>query len=161
MLYQLFVSILLCCGTFQQCLVTSHHKTKLQDQELDVWFGFRVTEDKYHQFKIFANLSLYQMNFFFLFKVKWLLNTLDGCLMIKVVSFQLFVVTHNCLTSLKRSWSPGARDNAFNDLRYIWGGFAYLQDMMDHAVIRLKTSKPQPLGVFVQQIPYPCFVDDV
>ncbi|XP_037549875.1 phospholipid-transporting ATPase ABCA1-like [Nematolebias whitei] len=60
-----------------------------------------------------------------------------------------------------RSWSPGARDNAFNDLRYIWGGFAYLQDMMDHAVIRLKTSKTQPLGVFVQQIPYPCFVDDV
>ncbi|XP_037832519.1 phospholipid-transporting ATPase ABCA1 isoform X2 [Kryptolebias marmoratus] len=60
-----------------------------------------------------------------------------------------------------RSWSPGARDSAFNDLRYIWGGFAYLQDMMDHAVIRLQTSKARPLGVFVQQIPYPCFVDDV
>uniref|UniRef100_A0A3Q2Q6M2 ATP-binding cassette sub-family A member 1-like n=1 Tax=Fundulus heteroclitus TaxID=8078 RepID=A0A3Q2Q6M2_FUNHE len=59
-----------------------------------------------------------------------------------------------------RSWSPGARDNPFNDMRYIWGGFAYLQDMMDHAVIRLRTSKSQPLGVFVQQIPYPCFVDD-
>uniref|UniRef100_M3ZRP8 P-type phospholipid transporter n=1 Tax=Xiphophorus maculatus TaxID=8083 RepID=M3ZRP8_XIPMA len=59
-----------------------------------------------------------------------------------------------------RSWSPGARDNSFNDLRYIWGGFAYLQDMIDHAVIRLQTSKSQPLGVFVQQIPYPCFVDD-
>ncbi|KAM4564931.1 phospholipid-transporting ATPase ABCA1 [Fundulus diaphanus] len=59
-----------------------------------------------------------------------------------------------------RSWSPGARDNPFNDMRYIWGGFAYLQDMMDHAVIRLQTSKSQPLGVFVQQIPYPCFVDD-
>ncbi|XP_015239544.1 PREDICTED: retinal-specific ATP-binding cassette transporter-like, partial [Cyprinodon variegatus] len=59
-----------------------------------------------------------------------------------------------------RSWSPGARDNAFDDLRYIWGGFAYLQDMMDHAVIRLQTSKSQPLGVFLQQIPYPCFVDD-
>ncbi|MEQ2243256.1 hypothetical protein ILYODFUR_005176, partial [Ilyodon furcidens] len=59
-----------------------------------------------------------------------------------------------------RSWSPGARDNSFDDLRYIWGGFAYLQDMMDHAVIRLQTSNSQPLGVFVQQIPYPCFVDD-
>ncbi|MED6280411.1 hypothetical protein CHARACLAT_010665, partial [Characodon lateralis] len=59
-----------------------------------------------------------------------------------------------------RSWSPGARDNSFDNLRYIWGGFAYLQDMMDHAVIRLQTSKSQPLGVFVQQIPYPCFVDD-
>ncbi|XP_047448746.1 phospholipid-transporting ATPase ABCA1-like isoform X2 [Mugil cephalus] len=60
----------------------------------------------------------------------------------------------------ERSWSPGARDNSFNDLRYIWGGFAYLQDMMDHGIIRVQTSKTQPLGVFAQQMPYPCFVDD-
>ncbi|XP_070711035.1 phospholipid-transporting ATPase ABCA1-like [Pempheris klunzingeri] len=59
-----------------------------------------------------------------------------------------------------RLWSPGARDNSFNDLRYIWGGFAYLHDMMDHGIIRAHTSKPQPLGVFAQQMPYPCFVDD-
>ncbi|XP_075306746.1 phospholipid-transporting ATPase ABCA1 [Odontesthes bonariensis] len=59
-----------------------------------------------------------------------------------------------------RSWSPGARDNSFNELRYILGGFAYLQDMMDHGIIRAHTSKTQPLGVFVQQMPYPCFVDD-
>ncbi|XP_069561182.1 phospholipid-transporting ATPase ABCA1 [Brachyistius frenatus] len=58
-------------------------------------------------------------------------------------------------------WSPGARDNSFNDLRYIWGGFAYLQDMMDHGIIRVQTSKTQPLGVFAQQMPYPCYVDDV
>ncbi|KAM9836585.1 phospholipid-transporting ATPase ABCA1 [Aulostomus maculatus] len=61
----------------------------------------------------------------------------------------------------ERSWSPGARDNSFNDLRYIWGGFAYLQDMMDHGIIRTHTSKTQPLGVYAQQMPYPCFVDDV
>ncbi|TMS02487.1 ATP-binding cassette sub-family A member 1, partial [Larimichthys crocea] len=60
----------------------------------------------------------------------------------------------------ERSWSPGARDNPFNDLRYIWGGFSYLQDMMDHGIIRLQTSKTQPLGIFAQQMPYPCFVDD-
>ncbi|KAM7377381.1 hypothetical protein PAMA_013932 [Pampus argenteus] len=59
-----------------------------------------------------------------------------------------------------RSWSPGAADNSFNDLRYIWGGFSYLQDMMDHGIIRIQTSKTQPLGVFAQQMPYPCFVDD-
>uniref|UniRef100_A0A673CYV6 P-type phospholipid transporter n=1 Tax=Sphaeramia orbicularis TaxID=375764 RepID=A0A673CYV6_9TELE len=59
-----------------------------------------------------------------------------------------------------RLWSPGARDNPFNDLRYIWGGFAYLQDMMDHGIIRAHTSKTQPFGVFAQQMPYPCFVDD-
>ncbi|XP_041634758.1 phospholipid-transporting ATPase ABCA1-like isoform X2 [Cheilinus undulatus] len=60
----------------------------------------------------------------------------------------------------ERSWVPGARDNSFNELRYIWGGFAYLQDMMDHGIIRVHTSKTQPLGVFAQQMPYPCFVDD-
>ncbi|CAB1345207.1 unnamed protein product, partial [Coregonus sp. 'balchen'] len=61
----------------------------------------------------------------------------------------------------ERGWSPGARDNSFNDLRYIWGGFAYLQDMMDHSIIRVHTNKSQPLGVFAQQMPYPCYVDDV
>lgn len=61
---------------------------------------------------------------------------------------------------LIRLWFPGARDNSFNDLRYIWGGFAYLQDMMDHGIIRAQTSKTQPLGVYAQQMPYPCFVDD-
>lgn len=60
-----------------------------------------------------------------------------------------------------RSWSPGARDNPFNDLRYIGGGFAYLQDMIDHGIIRTHTAKAQPLGVFIQQMPYPCYVDDV
>ncbi|XP_054656668.1 phospholipid-transporting ATPase ABCA1-like isoform X9 [Dunckerocampus dactyliophorus] len=60
----------------------------------------------------------------------------------------------------ERSWSPGARDNSANDLRYIWGGFAYLQDMMDHGIIKTHTSKTQPLGVFAQQMPYPCYVDD-
>uniref|UniRef100_A0AAQ5YL57 P-type phospholipid transporter n=1 Tax=Amphiprion ocellaris TaxID=80972 RepID=A0AAQ5YL57_AMPOC len=61
----------------------------------------------------------------------------------------------------ERLWSPGARDNSASDLRYIWGGFAYLQDMMDHGIIRAQTSKTQPLGVFAQQMPYPCYVDDV
>ncbi|KAK7909889.1 hypothetical protein WMY93_014573 [Mugilogobius chulae] len=59
-----------------------------------------------------------------------------------------------------RSWSPGAGDNGFNDLRYIWGGFSYLQDMMDHAIIRLHTARTQPLGVYAQQMPYPCYVED-
>ncbi|XP_075999903.1 phospholipid-transporting ATPase ABCA1 [Genypterus blacodes] len=61
----------------------------------------------------------------------------------------------------ERSWSPGARDNAFNDLRYIQGGFAYLQDMMDQGITQVHTPESQPLGVFVQQMPYPCYVDDV
>ncbi|KAM9835346.1 phospholipid-transporting ATPase ABCA1-like [Syngnathus typhle] len=60
----------------------------------------------------------------------------------------------------ERSWSPGARDNSFDDLRYIRGGFAYVQDMIEHGIVRTQTSGSQPLGVFAQQIPYPCYVDD-
>ncbi|XP_031441264.1 phospholipid-transporting ATPase ABCA1-like isoform X2 [Clupea harengus] len=59
-----------------------------------------------------------------------------------------------------RSWYPGARDNSFNDMRYVWGGFAYLQDMIDRGIVQMHTGKSQPLGVFAQQIPYPCYVDD-
>uniref|UniRef100_A0A3P9L2N4 P-type phospholipid transporter n=1 Tax=Oryzias latipes TaxID=8090 RepID=A0A3P9L2N4_ORYLA len=59
-----------------------------------------------------------------------------------------------------RLWSPGANDNPYENLRYIWGGFAYLEDIIDHASIRLQTSTSQPLGVYVQQMPYPCYVDD-
>uniref|UniRef100_A0A8C8A2J4 ABC transporter domain-containing protein n=1 Tax=Oryzias sinensis TaxID=183150 RepID=A0A8C8A2J4_9TELE len=59
-----------------------------------------------------------------------------------------------------RLWSPGANANPYENLRYIWGGFAYLEDIIDHASIRLQTSTSQPLGVYVQQMPYPCYVDD-
>lgn len=61
---------------------------------------------------------------------------------------------------LTRLWVPGAGDSAFNDLRYMWGGFAYLQDMMDHGIIKAQTSEAPPLGVYAQQMPYPCYVDD-
>ncbi|KAJ3584861.1 hypothetical protein NHX12_013584 [Muraenolepis orangiensis] len=60
-----------------------------------------------------------------------------------------------------RSWSPGAKDNFLNDLRYVWGGFAYLQDMMDAGITRVHTAKKRLFGVFLQQMPYPCYVDDV
>ncbi|XP_075459417.1 phospholipid-transporting ATPase ABCA1-like isoform X2 [Ascaphus truei] len=60
-----------------------------------------------------------------------------------------------------RLWTPGARDNSHDDMRYIWGGFAYIQDMIDHAIIRLQTRKTELLGLFTQQMPYPCYVDDV
>ncbi|XP_062865086.1 phospholipid-transporting ATPase ABCA1 [Trichomycterus rosablanca] len=61
----------------------------------------------------------------------------------------------------ERSWSPSARDNPFNDLRYVRGGFIYLQDMLDQGIIRTQTGIRQTLGVYMQQMPYPCYVDDV
>ncbi|XP_073763802.1 phospholipid-transporting ATPase ABCA1 isoform X1 [Danio rerio] len=60
----------------------------------------------------------------------------------------------------ERSWSPTARDNPLNDLRYVRGGFVYLQDMVDRAIIKLQTGVQQTLGVYAQQMPYPCYMDD-
>ncbi|XP_072430717.1 retinal-specific phospholipid-transporting ATPase ABCA4 isoform X2 [Chiloscyllium punctatum] len=60
-----------------------------------------------------------------------------------------------------RYWDPGPRADPVEDMRYIWGGFAYLQDMIEHGIIRTHTNVEVPPGVYVQQMPYPCFVDDI
>ncbi|KAI1236667.1 hypothetical protein IHE44_0014920 [Lamprotornis superbus] len=60
-----------------------------------------------------------------------------------------------------RYWDPGPRADPVDDLRYIWGGFAYLQDMIEHGIIKTQTSTEVPLGIYLQQMPYPCFVDDI
>ncbi|XP_051989665.1 retinal-specific phospholipid-transporting ATPase ABCA4-like isoform X1 [Xyrauchen texanus] len=60
-----------------------------------------------------------------------------------------------------RYWDPGPRADPVEDLRYIWGGFAYLQDMIEHGILRLQTGHDWPLGVYLQQMPYPCYVDDM
>ncbi|XP_054835800.1 retinal-specific phospholipid-transporting ATPase ABCA4 [Eublepharis macularius] len=60
-----------------------------------------------------------------------------------------------------RYWDPGPRADPVDDLRYIWGGFAYLQDMIEHGIIKTQTSAEVPSGIYLQQMPYPCFVDDV
>uniref|UniRef100_A0A8C5FXE8 ATP-binding cassette, sub-family A (ABC1), member 4b n=1 Tax=Gadus morhua TaxID=8049 RepID=A0A8C5FXE8_GADMO len=60
-----------------------------------------------------------------------------------------------------RYWDPGPRADPMEDQRYIWGGFSYLQDMIEHGILRLHTGNDWPLGVYIQQMPYPCYVDDL
>uniref|UniRef100_A0A8C5NB08 ATP-binding cassette, sub-family A (ABC1), member 4a n=1 Tax=Gouania willdenowi TaxID=441366 RepID=A0A8C5NB08_GOUWI len=60
-----------------------------------------------------------------------------------------------------RYWDPGPRADPLDDLRYVWGGFAYLQDMVEHGIIKTQTGKEWPMGVYLQQMPYPCYVDDL
>ncbi|GCB78036.1 hypothetical protein scyTo_0015753 [Scyliorhinus torazame] len=60
-----------------------------------------------------------------------------------------------------RYWDPGPRADPVEDMRYIWGGFAYLQDMIEHGIIKTHTNIEVPSGIYVQQMPYPCFVDDI
>lgn len=60
-----------------------------------------------------------------------------------------------------RFWDPGPAADPFSDLRYIWGGFVYMQDLVEQAVVRLQSGAAPRTGVYVQQMPYPCYVDDV
>lgn len=60
-----------------------------------------------------------------------------------------------------RYWDPGPRADPFEDMRYVWGGFAYLQDVVEQAIIRVLTGTEKKTGVYVQQMPYPCYVDDM
>ncbi|XP_071341979.1 retinal-specific phospholipid-transporting ATPase ABCA4-like isoform X2 [Trachinotus anak] len=60
-----------------------------------------------------------------------------------------------------RYWDPGPRADPMDDLRYVWGGFAYLQDIIEHGIIKTQTGKEWPLGIYLQQMPYPCYVDDL
>uniref|UniRef100_A0A7N8XZJ3 P-type phospholipid transporter n=1 Tax=Mastacembelus armatus TaxID=205130 RepID=A0A7N8XZJ3_9TELE len=58
-------------------------------------------------------------------------------------------------------WDPGPRADPFEDMRYIWGGFTYLQDVIEHGIIRAMTGTKEKMGVYIQQMPYPCYVDDI
>uniref|UniRef100_A0A4W4EB89 P-type phospholipid transporter n=1 Tax=Electrophorus electricus TaxID=8005 RepID=A0A4W4EB89_ELEEL len=58
-------------------------------------------------------------------------------------------------------WDPGPRADPFEDLRYIWGGFSYLQDVIEQGIIRALTGSKEKTGVYIQQMPYPCYVDDI
>uniref|UniRef100_A0A8P4GKC1 P-type phospholipid transporter n=1 Tax=Dicentrarchus labrax TaxID=13489 RepID=A0A8P4GKC1_DICLA len=58
-------------------------------------------------------------------------------------------------------WDPGPRADPFEDMRYIWGGFSYLQDVIEQGIIRAMTGTKEKTGVYIQQMPYPCYVDDI
>ncbi|XP_077188183.1 phospholipid-transporting ATPase ABCA7 isoform X2 [Paroedura picta] len=62
-----------------------------------------------------------------------------------------------------RFWDPGPAADPFEDLRYVWGGFAYVQDLVEQALVQVLSGMPtlRRTGIYVQQMPYPCFVDDV
>ncbi|CAL9695096.1 unnamed protein product [Knipowitschia caucasica] len=60
-----------------------------------------------------------------------------------------------------RFWDPGPAADPFSDMRYVWGGFVYVQDLVERAVTTVLTGASQTIGLYVQQMPYPCYVDDV
>lgn len=59
-----------------------------------------------------------------------------------------------------RFWDPGPAANPLRDLRYVWGGFVYLQDLLERAAVHVLTGASPRAGLYLQQMPYPCYVDD-
>ncbi|XP_070562934.1 phospholipid-transporting ATPase ABCA3-like [Ptychodera flava] len=61
-----------------------------------------------------------------------------------------------------RYWTPGPRSNPAFDLKYIQSGFVFLQDMVEHGIIEATANLDKlNTGVYVQQFPYPCYIDDM
>ncbi|XP_029421324.1 ATP-binding cassette sub-family A member 7 isoform X3 [Nannospalax galili] len=58
-------------------------------------------------------------------------------------------------------WDPGPSADPFTDLRYVWGGFVYLQDLLERAAVRVLSGRDTGTGLYLQQMPHPCYVDDV
>lgn len=61
----------------------------------------------------------------------------------------------------RRFWDPGPAADPLTDLRYVWGGFVYLQDLLERAAVRVLSGTDPRAGLYLQQMPYPCYVDDV
>ncbi|XP_063119240.1 ATP-binding cassette sub-family A member 7 isoform X4 [Rattus norvegicus] len=58
-------------------------------------------------------------------------------------------------------WDPGPSADPLMDLRYVWGGFVYLQDLLEQAAVRVLSGRDSRAGLYLQQMPHPCYVDDV
>ncbi|XP_074643630.1 phospholipid-transporting ATPase ABCA1-like [Tubulanus polymorphus] len=61
---------------------------------------------------------------------------------------------------IDRSWSPGPRRRPATDMKYLSFGFGYLQDMIEHAIIKTHTDVEDTTGIVMQQFPYPCYLFD-
>ncbi|KAM8765599.1 phospholipid-transporting ATPase ABCA7 [Rhynchonycteris naso] len=59
-----------------------------------------------------------------------------------------------------RFWDPGPAADPLKDLHYVWGGFVYLQDLLEHAAVRVLSGSAPRASLYLQQMPYPCYVDD-
>ncbi|XP_012878140.1 PREDICTED: ATP-binding cassette sub-family A member 7 [Dipodomys ordii] len=62
---------------------------------------------------------------------------------------------------MDKFWDPGPSADPLMDLRYVWGGFVYLQDLLERAAVRVLSGTRPRVGLYLQQMPYPCYVDDV
>uniref|UniRef100_A0A5S6Q0I9 ABC transporter domain-containing protein n=1 Tax=Trichuris muris TaxID=70415 RepID=A0A5S6Q0I9_TRIMR len=53
--------------------------------------------------------------------------------------------------------NPKPRDHPFADMKYVYFGFSFLQDMVDGIITALQTNVTSQIGVIAQQFPTPCY----
>ncbi|KHJ48411.1 hypothetical protein D918_01682 [Trichuris suis] len=58
-------------------------------------------------------------------------------------------------------WSPQPRDRPFVDLKYIYFGFSFLQDLVDGIITSLQANTTLKVGIFAQQFPSNCYRIDL
>ena len=56
--------------------------------------------------------------------------------------------------------TTGPRKNPQYDYKYFTSGFIYLQDRIEQAIIKNQTGRQQLPRMYMQQFPFPCYVDD-
>ncbi|XP_043218216.1 ATP-binding cassette sub-family A member 7-like [Amphibalanus amphitrite] len=61
---------------------------------------------------------------------------------------------------MDRMTRMGPRQWPYQDLKYITYGFAYMQDILEHSIVEELTGEEVKTGVYLHQMPYPCFIDD-
>uniref|UniRef100_T1IIG4 ABC transporter domain-containing protein n=1 Tax=Strigamia maritima TaxID=126957 RepID=T1IIG4_STRMM len=62
--------------------------------------------------------------------------------------------------TLNRPPPPQPRRSPLIHLKYLYFGFAFLQDMLDRAIIAEQSNKTISTGLWVQQFPFPCYITD-
>lgn len=55
---------------------------------------------------------------------------------------------------------PAPRINPTTDMKYFSSGYIFLQDKIEHAIIKLHSNRTTLPGMFMQQFPSPCYTYD-
>uniref|UniRef100_H0XFP8 ATP binding cassette subfamily A member 7 n=1 Tax=Otolemur garnettii TaxID=30611 RepID=H0XFP8_OTOGA len=59
-----------------------------------------------------------------------------------------------------RFWDLRPAADSLTYQHYVWSGFVYLQDLLEQAAVRVLSGAAPSAGLYLQQMPYPCYVDD-
>lgn len=89
-------------------------------------------------------------------------DEIDAQTLPKIVSYKIRMnssYTHNTIYTQDRYYRYNP-SNCLGCNTYFTYGFIYLQDLLENAIIQMKTNRTQRFGKSAQMTPYPCYVED-